>query len=124
MIFTIPTDWSVLVLEDTESRIAWFRERLPEATFCITASQAIRALHAKTFRVAFLDHDLGFLDAADHTRPNGNGKEVARYLVQINFSGVIVLHSLNAPARDLMAGILPQAHIAPFGSFDIQRPPI
>jgi CheY-like chemotaxis protein len=123
MIFTIPANWRVLVLEDMEQRITWFRQRLLNATFATTAAQAIRALQIKPFQAAFLDHDLGFLDAADHTRPNGNGKEVARYLMQINFSGVIVLHSLNAPARDIMARLLPHAHVAPFGSFDIQRLP-
>ena len=27
--FHIPTDWPVLVVEDTEDRISWFRQRMP-----------------------------------------------------------------------------------------------
>jgi len=29
----IPSDWSVLVVEDTEDRISWFRQRMPKAVF-------------------------------------------------------------------------------------------
>jgi hypothetical protein len=118
MKFIVPTDWSVLVLEDTESRIAWFRERLPQATFYTSAVQAISALKDKTFQAAFLDHDLGFDD--HHTRPNGTGGEVARYMAETRFEGVVVLHSVNAPARDYMVGLLPHAHVAPFGTFEIE----
>jgi hypothetical protein len=120
MTFTVPSDWSVLVLEDTEQRIGWFRQRLPDAVYAATASQAIRAIKANTFRLVFLDHDLGFLDAADPYRPNSNGKEVARYLAEIGFPGIVVIHSLNEVGRELMRRILPQSRIAPYGTFDIQ----
>jgi hypothetical protein len=117
----IPVDASVLVLEDMEERIAWFRKRLGHARVCYskTSRAAIHALQESEFTIVFLDHDLGFLDAADPTRPNSNGKEVARFLRESKFAGTVILHSLNPPARDIMARILPQAIIAPFGTFAI-----
>jgi hypothetical protein len=121
MVFTVSSDWSVLVLEDTEQRIAWFRQRLPNAIYAATATAAIRAIKTNSFRLVFLDHDLGFLDAADPYRPNSNGKEVARYLAEINFPGIVIIHSLNVVGREIMARILPQAHVAPYGSFEISR---
>ncbi len=121
--FRIPKNRSVLVLEDMDQRIAWFHQRLAgidTASFFKTALVAIDALQfGFAPDIIFLDHDLGFLDAADHTRPNGNGKEVARFLRESNFTGTVVLHSLNRPARDIMWNILPQAIIAPFGTFEI-----
>ncbi len=118
----IPANAKIFILEDMGERIAWFKKRLIGVRgigLCKTASGAIALLGNVHFDVVFLDHDLGFLDAADHTRPNGNGKEVARYLRDINFPGVVILHSLNEPARAIMAGILPKATIAPFGTFEI-----
>lgn len=118
----IPSNARVFILEDMQERIIWFRQKLKgrRVGLCKTASAAICLLrNLPTFDIIFLDHDLGFLDAADHTRPNGNGKEVARYLRESNFPGIVILHSLNPPARDIMAGILPQAIIAPYGTFEI-----
>jgi CheY-like chemotaxis protein len=118
----IPTNSKVFILEDMEERILWFRQKLKGAKdvgLCKTATGAIALLQIARFDIVFLDHDLGFLDAADITRPDGNGKEVARYLRESKFPGMVVLHSLNQPARNIMSGILPQAHIAPFGTFDI-----
>jgi hypothetical protein len=67
----------------------------------------------------FLDHDLGFLDAAYPGRLHDNGKEVARYLAIKKFPGIVVIHSLNEVGAQAMKRYLPQAHIAPYGSFDI-----
>lgn len=120
--FKIPTDATVVVLEDMDQRIAWFRQKLigvHEVWILKAALICIEVIQQKWPAIIFLDHDLGFLDAADPTRPNGNGKEVARFLRDNNYPGTVILHSLNPPARDIMAGILPQAIIAPYGSFQI-----
>ena len=42
--FHIPTDWPVLVVEDTEDRISWFRKRMPKAVFAKNAEAAFRAV--------------------------------------------------------------------------------
>jgi hypothetical protein len=38
-----PSDWPVLVVEDTEDRISWFRPRMPKAVFAENAEAALRA---------------------------------------------------------------------------------
>jgi CheY-like chemotaxis protein len=90
--FHIPTDWPVLVVEDTEDRISWFRQRLPQAVFAKNAEAAFRALDQQTFTVVFLDHDLHWMHA-DNTIFKGTGKEVARFLAQKDFRGIVIIHS-------------------------------
>jgi len=75
--FHIPTDWPVLVVEDTEDRISWFRQRLPKAVFAKTVEAAFRASDQQPFKVVFLDHDLHWMHA-DNSIFKGTGKEVAR----------------------------------------------
>lgn len=115
----IPDNCRVFVLDDTEDRLTWFRERLPQVRTAKTSHEAIEILAAESFDVVFLDHDLGFLDAADVTRQHGNGKEVARFLAIRKFAGKVVIHSRNIDAVPFMRKILPQATIAPYGDFDI-----
>jgi hypothetical protein len=58
MTFTIPSSWPVLILEDTEDRISWFRQRLPKAVFARCAKDALVVLSQREFKVVFLDHAL------------------------------------------------------------------
>jgi hypothetical protein len=120
MTFTIQADWGVLVLEDAPERIAWFKERVPQAVYCATADEAIRALSSQTFRVVFLDHDLHWMHAADNTIVKGTGKEVALHLSKAEFPGVVVVHSKNEDGVKVMSKILPTAKVARFGEFEIQ----
>jgi len=117
--FTVQSDWPVLILEDTEERIAWFKERLPHAVYCTTAAEAIEAISSQTFRVVFLDHDLHWMHA-DNSIVQGTGKEVALHLAKIEFGGIVVIHSKHDDAVKVMRRILPRARIARFGEFDIQ----
>jgi hypothetical protein len=59
--FDIPADWPVLVLEDMQERITWFRKRLPSAVFVKSADEAIRAVRQQEFKILFLDHDLHWM---------------------------------------------------------------
>lgn len=54
----------VLLLEDSDARIKWFRERVPENSLTVvsTVNDAIAAMATNVFDIMFLDHDLGFLD--------------------------------------------------------------
>jgi CheY-like chemotaxis protein len=61
--FHIPSDWTVLVVEDTEDRISWFRQRMPKAVFAKNAEAALRALEQQDFKMIFLDHDLHWMHA-------------------------------------------------------------
>jgi hypothetical protein len=116
--FHINADWRALVVEDTEDRISWFRQRLPKAVFAKSADAAIRAFSEQDFKIAFLDHDLHWMHA-DNTIFKGTGKEVARYIAEHRFEGIVVIHSRHEEGAAAMKKFLPQAKIAPFGSFDI-----
>ena len=116
--FTVQSDWAVLVLEDMPERIAWFKQRLPHAVYCVTADAAIEALKTQEFRAVFLDHDLHWMHA-DNRIVKGTGKEVASYLKKSRFPGVIVIHSKHDNAADAMQKILPHAKRARFDEFDI-----
>ena len=118
MTFNIPQSWSVLVMDDSEDRISWFRQRLRNVKFAKTSAAAINLFSQHRFKVAFLDHDLHWMDAGFPNRQHGNGKEVARYLASHEFDGIVVIHSRSDQAG-VMAKILPQAKVCPFGDFDI-----
>lgn len=116
--FNVPSDWPVLVLEDTPERIDWFKQRLPHAVYASTAEAAIAALKSQQFRAIFLDHDLHWMHA-DNSIVKGTGKEVAMYLKQISFPGIVVIHSKHDAAADVMGRILPNAKRARFDEFEI-----
>ena len=116
--FHIPTDWSVLVVEDTEDRISWFRKRMPKAVFAKNAEAAFRALEQQDFKVVFLDHDLHWMHA-DNSIFKGTGKEVARFLSQNGFQGIVIIHSKHVEGAAIMKKFLPNARVAPFETFDI-----
>ena len=116
--FHIPADWHVLVVEDTEDRISWFRQRLPHATFAKTTEEAFLALNQQEFKVLFLDHDLHWMHA-DNSIFKGTGKEVARFLAEKGFLGIVVIHSKNEEGAAVMQKYLPNAKLARFGSFEI-----
>src|ERR1700680_2765725 len=119
--FNIPRDFSVFVLEDNADRIAWFKAHIPHAVIATTSSKAIDILRENDFKIIFLDHDLGFLDAAYPDRLYRNGKEVARYLAWTKSQAVIVIHSHNPEGAKTMKGYLPHAHVTPFGEFVIEN---
>jgi len=116
--FHVGTDWSVLVLEDTEDRISWFRQRLPNAVFVKNAKAALQALSKQEFKVAFLDHDLHWMHA-DNTIFKETGKEVARFMAKHGFQGIVIIHSRHEEGAAVMKKFLPKARLAPFGSFEI-----
>jgi hypothetical protein len=116
--FTLPKHWRVFVLDDTEDRLSWFRQRVPGFRYAKTAEQALRILSTEQFDCVFLDHDLSWMDAGFPERQHGNGKEVARYLARTEFAGRVVIHS-RADAASVMAKILPQAAVCRFGDFEI-----
>jgi CheY-like chemotaxis protein len=116
--FHIPTDWPVLVVEDTEDRISWFRRRLPKAVFARNAEAAFQALERQEFKAVFLDHDLHWMHA-DNSIFKGTGKEVARFLAKNGFEGIVIIHSRHVESAAAMKKYLVNAKLAPFGSFDI-----
>jgi len=120
MIFKVPKSWPIFVLEDSADRIGWFRRQVPHAVIATSCDEALRILSTREFKIVFLDHDLGFLDAAYPDRLHGNGKEVARYLARTAFPGIVVIHSKHEAGANAMKIHLPQASLAPFGTFEIE----
>lgn len=116
--FHIPTDWPVLVVEDAEDRLSWFRQRLPKAIFAKCAKEAFHALGQHEFKFIFLDHDLHWMHA-DNSIFKGTGKEIARFLADKGFQGIVIIHSRHVEGASVMKKYLPMARLAPFGSFDI-----
>jgi len=119
MTFKIPADCRVFVLDDTQDRLDWFRERLPAMRWAKTAKAALEILSTEQFDFVFLDHDLSFMDAGFPDRQHGNGKEVARYLAYSKFAGRVVIHSKNEDGVKAMAKILPGAEVARYEEFEI-----
>lgn len=119
MIFTVPPHWRVFVLDDTDDRLRWFRERVPQIREAKTAEAALEILSAEQFDLVFLDHDLSWVDAGFPDRQHGNGKEVARYLARTNFQGRVVIHSKNDVGVVAMKKLLPTATVARFDEFEI-----
>jgi hypothetical protein len=70
--------------------------------------------------VVFLDHDLCWQDAAYSERKHGNGKEAPRYLAWWGFKGMVIIHSVNEDGAQAMKSYLPQARVAPFGTFELE----
>jgi len=119
MRFSISAGWNVLVLDDDLDRHAWFKQRMPDAKFAETAEQAMRLLARYKFNAAFLDHDLHWTHLSSIKIFKGTGREVAKFMQDMNFKGSVVIHSKNPIGADLMCEFLPHAHIAPFGTFEI-----
>lgn len=111
----------VFVLEDSPERIAWFRQRIPQAIVASNAEQALALLDEETFDVCFLDHDLNFSDVAFADARPGSGKRVAHYLAQQRFPGIVVIHSVNEAGARAMKNHLPQSRVMPFGTFELEN---
>ena len=124
---SIPEAARVLVLDDDPKRLEWFCESVREATghaptCCTTVDDLIHELEENEFDTVFLDHDLCWQDAAYAERKHGNGKEAARYLAWMGFKfkGMVIIHSVNEDGAKAMKTYLPQARVAPFGTFEFE----
>lgn len=102
----------VLVVEDDESRCAWFRERLRGRRLDVTCDvqTAVRWLAERDYAAVLLDHDLAeehyFSNEPDDER---TGYAVARWLAEHPTSqrdALIVIHSLNYVGASRMLEVL------------------
>lgn len=99
----------ILVLEDNEYRIKWFRHHFANETITImeAASDAIGCLQSNEYDLIFLDHDLGGEAFVNEAHKN-TGSEVARFLAasKANINASYVIHSLNSAGADYMFNAL------------------
>jgi CheY-like chemotaxis protein len=102
----------VLIVEDDETRCAWFRERLRGNQLDVTCDvgTAIRWLGERDYRAVLLDHDLTdehyFSNEPDDER---TGYAVARWLADnptAQRDALILVHSLNYTGAARMVNVL------------------
>ena len=124
LIISIPLGHTSLVLDDSEERIAYFQDVLPDIVVCHNVTEVITALACRPvpFNVMFLDHDLGVLDANGNPGECGDGTQCAMKLAAHGLDGRnVVIHSWNTAGAERMKKLLPGALVAKFGSFKIVR---
>lgn len=111
---TLPKHSKVLLLEDSEMRIAWFKTKLPDITVVKTVAEFINYFGTHPIvDFIFWDHDLG---------EGGSGADAATWCVEkfgsVNRWGLI--HSWNKGGAAKMQDILKATPAVPFGEFDIE----
>ena len=124
----IPMHFRALVVEDSDIRNQWFREKLPGCTVATSPQLAISNLlinHNSLYDIVFLDHDARpvFIDPADPDFLDKTFWRVAQYLRRIEFKGMVVIHSGNpvgAARMEALLGATCKVAVLPFGMFDIE----
>jgi hypothetical protein len=113
---TLPKHLHVLVLEDSEMRIEWFKKKIVNIHVCRTVREFKEYFDSHpVVDFIFFDHDLG--------PEGGSGLDAAKFLIE-RFGSVkkwALIHSWNlAGAQSMQAVLTGVAHI-PFGDFDIKE---
>lgn len=106
----------VLVVDDRDSRLSWFREQIPSAFIAKDARTAIQHLKRWRFDSIFLDYDLG------PNRPTG--AIVAAHLHSVSFPGKVIIHSSNSQGVKIIRwhlSELPHVKAVPFREFWISH---
>ena len=102
----------ILIVEDDETRCAWFREHLSGRRLDVTCDvpTAVRWLAERNYQALLLDHDLAdehyFSNEPDDER---TGYAVARWLADnpgAQRDALIVIHSLNYAGASRMLAVL------------------
>lgn len=96
------------MVEDSETRIEWFRRHVPQAHIVTNPTNAVAAVSRKP-DVVFLDFDLG--------RANSLG---VAHLLADDPPALCVIHSANEKGAAMLKSILPAALVMPFASFIIE----
>jgi len=99
----------ILILEDSLERIKIFEKELAGHTLFIAKTpieaEGILSLHLSNVDMIFLDHDLG---------NDATGMVIAKYLSNVEYKGIIIIHSMNAVGADGMYDIMKDSvsHVA------------
>jgi CheY-like chemotaxis protein len=105
----------ILIVEDDETRCAWFREHLSGRLLDVTCDvpTAVRWLEERDYQAVLLDHDLRqehyFSNEPDDER---TGYAVARWLAEhptAQRDAMILIHSLNYSGAERMLAVLRDA---------------
>lgn len=106
----------ILILEDWEGRIKWFRTKFTgNVDYAYTSPQANEFLQKNEYDVIFLDHDLSDEHYELMHTPDavliGTGVDTAKYIAENKCSpnAQIILHTLNPVGSNNMFAILKEA---------------
>lgn len=112
----------ILILDDNDERIVWFKQYFPDADIAKDATQGIRKVITNDYDLIFLDHDLWRTDELGK-EDNNNGYEVAKALVRssLNKNADIIIHSMNFAGAQRIKGLLPQAQYIPFYALNFSK---
>lgn len=117
----IPKLAHIFIVEDNESRIGWFIERLGSRIIGIhdkpgNAIQALRSFNMNEIDMFFLDHDLGGPFLPPFTI------DVAKFMIKQDgkIGKRTIIHSCNPDGAKELQKILPGSVKLPFGTFDIE----
>lgn len=103
----------VLILEDSDERIAVFKRKLFKHQLDIVkhAYEAVKLLGNNMYDLIFLDHDLNGKQI-EYDKEDC-GMVVAEYLRDNNITTRVIIHSFNPIASQNMLAILPNATYQP-----------
>jgi hypothetical protein len=111
----LPIGAHCVVLEDSEMRITWFENNIPNITVCRSVDEFKKLFEQPHPMVDFIffDHDLG---------EGGSGLDAVKFLVE-RFGGTSrwgLIHSWNRNGAREMQKLLPGVQHIPFGEFEIE----
>lgn len=113
---TLPKNAYVLLLEDSDMRIEWFKKRIRNLKVVKTVQEFKDYFERHpTVDFVFFDHDLG--------EGNGTGLDAATFMKE-KFGGTSrwgLIHSWNRAGAQRMQLVLPQTPHVPFGEFEIEE---
>ena len=107
----------ILVVEDAEERIKWFKKRFENDLLIIVtnADDAIKKLmYDLQWDCIFLDHDLSNEDFGKNGFNERTGTEVAKFLNSKDYKGKIIIHSMNYYGMRSIQSYLPNSIVCQF----------
>lgn len=120
---SVPSHTKVLIVEDAAIRIRWFREKLLNPTVVTNKQDALLVLrNGAPYDLVFLDHDSVPIFWTKEDKDTMTFYDVAKRLHELEYSGKVILHSLNSDGRKRMLSLLRQtADVVelPYGTFEI-----
>lgn len=99
----------IMVLEDSQARIDFFREKLVahEAYYFTTVADAIQFISNNAIDMAFLDHDLEQHHGVESDRPDA-GYQFVKYFTdkELAKNALFIIHSMNPVGAQNMYALL------------------
>jgi hypothetical protein len=118
---SVPNSALVFIIEDSEERIKWFREKLGQRIAVLTKDPAdaldvLFGVDSRKIDLFFFDHDLGGAYKPPYST------DVAKYLIKKEpyIGKRVIIHSMNEAGSKNLQRIMPGSVRLPYGTFDIE----